>query len=65
VLVGDRVFVNRFIYGVRHHTRSRSHPFAYLMCACLAFRRVARGDVIVFDWPGPRDQVEKPTQTCT
>jgi signal peptidase I len=28
-----------------------------------AFRSVQRGDVIVFDWPGMRDQDEKPRQT--
>lgn len=62
VLIGDRVFVNRFIYG-------GSTPYTIPLTSIRiphfrlpGFRRVARGDVIVFDWPGPRDQVEKPTQ---
>lgn len=63
VAIGDRVFVNKFIYG-------GSTPYTIPLTSIRiphfrvpGFRAVARGDVIVFDWPGPRDQVEKPTQT--
>ncbi len=62
VAIGDRVFVNKFIYG-------GSTPYTIPLTSIRiphfrvpGFRAVARGDVIVFDWPGPRDQVEKPVQ---
>jgi len=63
VKIGDRLFVNKFIYG-------GSTPYAIPLTSIRiphlrvpGFRQVRRGDVIVFDWPGPRDQVEKPAQT--
>jgi signal peptidase I len=62
VAIGDRVFVNKFIYG-------GSTPYTIPLTSIRiphirvpGFRDVARGDVIVFDWPGGRDQVEKPRQ---
>jgi len=62
VAIGDRVFVNKFIYG-------GSTPYTIPLTGIRiphirvpGFRDVARGDVIVFDWPGERDQVEKPRQ---
>jgi len=62
VAIGDRVFVNKFIYG-------GSTPYTIPLTAIRiphirvpGFRDVARGDVIVFDWPGGRDQVEKSRQ---
>jgi signal peptidase I len=62
VAIGDRVFVNKFIYG-------GSTPYTIPLTAIRiphirvpGFRDVARGDVIVFDWPGGRDQVERPLQ---
>ena len=62
VAIGDRVFVNKFIYG-------GSTPYTIPLTSIRiphirvpGFRDVARGDVIVFDWPGDRDQVEKPRQ---
>jgi signal peptidase I len=63
VMIGDRVLVNKFIYG---GTTPYSIPFTSVRVPHLrvpGFRRVARGDVIVFDWPGERDQVDKPVQT--
>jgi len=62
VAIGDRVFVNKFIYG---GTTPYTIPLTSIRIPHLrvpGFRGVARGDVIVFDWPGERDQVEKPPQ---
>jgi signal peptidase I len=62
VKIGDFLFVNKFIYG-------GSTPYTVPLTSIRiphfrvpGFRKVSRGDVIVFDWPGERDQVEKPTQ---
>jgi signal peptidase I len=63
VMVGDRLFVNKFIYG---GSTPYTLPFTSIRVPHIrvpGFRAVARGDVIVFDWPGNRDQVEKPEQT--
>ena len=63
VKIGDRLFVNKFIYG---GTTPYTIPFTSIRIPHLrvpGFRKVKHGDVIVFDWPGYRDQVEKPTQT--
>jgi len=62
VMTGDRVLVNKFIYG---GTTPYTIPFTSIRLPHLrvpGFRSVQRGDVIVFDWPGPRDQMEKPKQ---
>ena len=62
VKTGDRLFVNKFIYG---GSTPYTIPLTSIRIPHLrvpGFRKVARGDVIVFDWPGNRDQVEKPTQ---
>jgi len=62
VMVGDRLLVNKFIYG---GTTPYSIPFTSIRIPHLrvpGFRSVQRGDVIVFDWPGSRDQVKKPDQ---
>lgn len=62
VHVGDRLFVNKFLYG-------GSIPYTIPLTSIRiphfrvpGLRDIERGDVIVFDWPGDRDQVEKPTQ---
>lgn len=63
VKIGDRLFVNKFIYG---GSTPYTIPFTSIRIPHLripGFRNVRQGDVIVFDWPGARDQVEKPTQT--
>jgi signal peptidase I len=62
VKIGDRLFVNKFIYGgVTPYTipltSIRIPHFRFP-----GFRSVRQGDVIVFDWPGSRDQVSKPNQ---
>ena len=62
VKAGDRLFVNRLIYG---GTTPYTIPFTSIRIPHFrvpGFRSVERGDVIVFDWPGERDQVEKPKQ---
>jgi signal peptidase I len=63
VKIGDRLFVNKFIYGgVTPYTI----PLTSIRIPHFrvpGFRSVQRGDVIVFDWPGSRDQVAKPNQT--
>jgi signal peptidase I len=60
--VGDFLLVNKFIYG---GTTPYSIPLTSIRIPHLrvpGFRHVERGDVIVFDWPGNRDDVEKPEQ---
>jgi signal peptidase I len=62
VKIGDFLFVNKFIYG---GSTPFTVPFTSIRIPHFrvpGFRKVSRGDVIVFDWPGSRDQVEKPTQ---
>ena len=62
VKIGDRLFVNKFIYG---GSTPYTIPFTSIRIPHLrvpGFRSVKQGDIIVFDWPGGRDQVEKPTQ---
>jgi signal peptidase I len=62
VKIGDFLFVNKFIYG---GSTPYTIPLTSIRIPHLrvpGFRDVKRGDVIVFDWPGPRDQVEKPVQ---
>jgi signal peptidase I len=60
---GDFLFVNKFLYG---GTTPYSIPLTSIRIPHLRMpgvRQVERGDVIVFDWPGNRDDVEKPAQT--
>jgi signal peptidase I len=62
IKAGDFLFVNKFIYG-------GSTPYSIPLTSARiphlrlpGFRGVERGDVIVFDWPGNRDQAGKPDQ---
>jgi signal peptidase I len=62
VMVGDRVLVNKFIYG---GTTPYTIPLTTIRIPHLrvpGFRSVRRGDAIVFDWPGERDRLDKPAQ---
>jgi signal peptidase I len=62
VQIGDRLFVNKFIYG---GTTPYTIPLTSIRIPHLrvpGLRNIERGDVVVFDWPGNRDQVEKPEQ---
>lgn len=63
VIIGDRVFVNRFIYGGSTPYTIPLTPIRIPHVRVPGFRGVARGDVIVFDWPGGRDEMEKPPQS--
>ena len=63
VMIGDRLFVNKFLYG---GTTPYTIPLTSIRIPHFrvpGFRSVKRGDIIVFDWPGFRDQVAKPNQT--
>ncbi len=58
VMTGDLLFVNKFIYG---GTSPRNIPFTNVRLPWFkipGFREVERGDVIVFVFPGNRDEVE-------
>lgn len=60
IMAGDFLFVNKFIYG---GTTPRNIPFTNVRLPWFrvpAFQDVERGDVIVFEFPGQRDEVESP-----
>ena len=60
IMAGDFLFVNKFIYG---GTTPRTIPFTNVRIPWLrlpAFRHVERGDVIVFEFPGQREEVRSP-----
>ena len=62
VMTGDFVFANKFIYGAKSPQylpfTSVRIPFFELP----AFTHPKTGDVVVFDWPGYRDQVRPEDQ---
>jgi signal peptidase I len=63
VLTGELLFVNKFIYG---GTSPRNIPFTNVRLPWFripSLRDVKRGDVIVFVFPGMRDEVESPDFT--
>ncbi len=60
IMTGDFLFVNKFIYG---GTTPRTIPLTNIRLPWFrvpAFRHVERGDVIVFEYPGGRDEVQSP-----
>lgn len=60
IMAGDFLFVNKFIYG---GTTPRNIPGTNIRLPWFrvpGFREVERGDVIVFEFPGQRDEVESP-----
>ncbi|MGO9481171.1 MAG: signal peptidase I [Candidatus Kryptoniota bacterium] len=62
VMTGDWVFANKFIYGAQS---PRYVPFTSIRIPFLqmpAFTHPKTGDVVVFDWPGNRDQVRPDDQ---
>jgi len=60
IMAGDFLFVNKFIYG---GTTPRTIPFTNVRLPWFrvpAFRHVEHNDVIVFEFPGQRDEVQSP-----
>jgi signal peptidase I len=60
IMAGDFLFVNKFIFG---GTTPRTIPFTNIRIPWFrvpAFRHVERGDVIVFEFPGQRDEEQSP-----
>ena len=60
IMTGDFLFVNKFLFG---GTTPRVVPFSNTRLPWFripAFREVRRGDVIVFEFPGQRDEVRSP-----
>jgi len=60
IMAGDFLFVNKFLYG---GTTPRTIPFTNVRLPWFrvpAIRSVQRGDVIVFEFPGQRDEIQSP-----
>ncbi|HTS00030.1 MAG TPA: signal peptidase I [Bacteroidota bacterium] len=60
IMTGDFLFVNKFLYG---GTTPRTIPFTNVRLPWFrvpAIRGVERGDVIVFEFPGQRDEIQSP-----
>jgi signal peptidase I len=60
IMAGDFLFVNKFIYG---GTTPRTIPFTNVHIPWFrlpAFRHVRHNDVIVFEFPGQRDEIRSP-----
>jgi signal peptidase I len=60
LLVGDFLLVNKFVYGA---TTPRNVPFSDSRIPFFRFpqfREPKRGDVVVFDFPGNRDEIQSP-----
>ena len=60
IMTGDFLFVNKFLYG---GTTPRTIPFTNVRLPWFrvpAIRSVERGDVIVFEFPGQRDEIQSP-----
>jgi signal peptidase I len=58
IMAGDFLFVNKFLYG---GTTPRTIPFTNIRLPWFrvpSIRGVERGDVIVFEFPGQRDEVQ-------
>ncbi len=60
IMTGDFLFVNKFLYG---GTTPRTIPLTNIRLPWFrvpGFRHVERGDVIVFEYPGGRDETRSP-----
>ncbi len=60
IMVGDFLFVNKFIYGA---TSPRNIPLTNIALPYFqlpALRDPERGDIVVFQWPGPQDVLKNP-----
>jgi signal peptidase I len=60
LLVGDCIFVNKFIYGLQFPDWLPFSKSTDFRSRVLGVRTVRRGDVIVFEFPGERDEVFPP-----
>jgi signal peptidase I len=60
LLVGDFLFVNKFVYGLRTPRYVPLTNLAIPSIAFPAFKQVRRGDVIVFEFPGDREKLSDP-----
>lgn len=62
LLIGDFLLVNKFVYGI---TTPRTLPFTDIKIPYFrlpAFGEPRKGDVVVFDFPGNRDDIMPPEQ---
>ncbi len=62
IMTGDLLFANKFIYGAKS---PRYLPFTDIRIPFFqlpAFTHPKTGDIVVFDWPGNRDQVKPDDQ---
>lgn len=58
ILVGDFLFVNKFVYG---SSSPRNIPFTNIALPYFqlpAIREPKRGDIVVFEYPGDRDEMQ-------
>jgi signal peptidase I len=60
LLVGDFLFVNKFVYGLRTPRHLPLTNLAIPSISFPAFKQVQRGDVIVFEFPGDRGRLSDP-----
>jgi signal peptidase I len=60
ILVGDFLFVNKFVYG---SSSPRNIPFTNISLPYFqlpAIREPRKGDIVVFEYPGDRDEMSSP-----
>ena len=63
ILPGETMLVNKFIYGAESPTYLPFTDIKIPHFRLPALRLPHRGDIVVFDWPGMRDQVRPTEQT--
>lgn len=63
VMTGDFLMVNKFIYGASSPRNIMFTDIRLPWFKLPAFKDVHRGDVIVFEFPGMRDEVKSPSFT--
>jgi signal peptidase I len=63
LLVGDFLFVNKFVYGLRTPRHLPLTNLAIPSISLPGLRGVRRGDVIVFEFPGDHEQMQDPEST--
>jgi len=60
LLVGDFLLVNKLVYGIRTPRYVPLTNVAIPSISLPALKDVRRGDVVVFEFPGDRDQMQNP-----